>query len=259
MTGNSQLTILKLGGSVITDKNADEGVALKDEINRLAKEISSYSGKIIIVHGAGSFGHPLAHRYSLVYNFDAEGFVLTHRSVEILNSVVVDALNYSGVKAAGVHPMDCFITTDGRISSAFLDPIHIMLEKGIVPVLHGDVVMDTTKGVSIVSGDQILPYLALALDADRIGLGSAEEGVLDENGVPIPHITHDNFNDIRACLGGSASTDVTGGMFGKVNELLEMCRGRSMTAYIFNAKVSGNVLNFLNGKEIGTAISDDLE
>lgn len=259
MTENSQLTILKLGGSVITDKNADEGVALKNEINRLAKEVSSYKGQMIIVHGAGSFGHPLAHRYSLVDNFDAEGFVLTHRSVEILNSIVVDALNDAGIKAAGVHPMGCFTTTDGRISSSFLDPIRLMLENGIVPVLHGDVVMDTTKGVSIVSGDQVLPYLALAFDADRIGLGSAEDGVLNENGKPIPLITEDNFDDIKSCLGGSASTDVTGGMFGKVRELLDMCHGRSMTSYIFNAKIDGNVLNFLSGKEIGTAISDSLE
>ncbi len=259
MAENSQLTILKLGGSVITDKNADEGVALIDEISRLAKEVSSYKGKMIIVHGAGSFGHPLAHRYYLVDNFDAEGLVLTHRSVEILNSIVVDALNDSGVKAVGVHSMDCFTTTDGRISSSFLDPIHIMLEKGIVPVLHGDVVMDTTKGVSIVSGDQVLPYLALAFDADRIGLGSAEDGVLDENEKPLPLITRDNFDAIKACLGGSASTDVTGGMLGKVNELLDMCHGRSMTAYVFNAKVDGNVLTFLNGNEIGTAISDSLE
>ncbi|WP_300609060.1 isopentenyl phosphate kinase [Methanohalophilus sp.] len=257
MSGN--LTILKLGGSVITDKNADEGVALKEEISRLAKEISSYKGQMIIVHGAGSFGHPLAHRYSLVDNFDAEGLVLTHRSVKILNSIVVDALNESGVKSVGVHSMDCFTTTDGRISSSFLDPIRIMIEKGIVPVLHGDVVMDSTKGVSIVSGDQVLPYLALAFGAGRIGLGSAEDGVLDENGNPIPLITNDNFDYIKACLGGSACTDVTGGMLGKVRELLDMCHGRSMTSYIFNAKVAGNVLNFLNGEEIGTAISDSLE
>lgn len=256
MSNDSHLTILKLGGSVITDKNAENGVALREDIQRLADEISSYSGKVIVVHGAGSFGHPLAHKYSLVNSFDGKGLALTHRSVETLNSIVVDALNDSGVNAAGVHPLDCLMATDGRISSAFLDPILSLLDNSIVPVLHGDVVMDTQKGVSIISGDQIVPYLALALGAERIGLGSAEEGVLDENGSPIPFITHDNFDEIRVSLGGSASTDVTGGMLGKVTELLDMCRGRPLTAYIFNAKVNGNVRNFLSGKDIGTAISN---
>jgi isopentenyl phosphate kinase len=116
--------------------------------------------------------------------------------------------------------------------------------------------MDVANGVSIVSGDQILPYLAIAFNADRIGQGSAEDGVLDKNGKLIPRITHGNFDDIRIHLGGSASTDVTGGMLGKVNELLELCRARSVTAYIFNANVDGNVLNFLNGEEIGTSIAN---
>jgi isopentenyl phosphate kinase len=253
------LTVLKLGGSVITDKNADSGVALDDEIRRLAGEVATFGRPLIIVHGAGSFGHPLARRYSLTERFDAEGLALTHRSVEVLNAAVVDALNAAGIHAAGVHPMDCFTTSGGRISSAFPEPITLMLKNSVVPVLHGDVVMDTLKGVSIVSGDQLVSYLAVVLKAGRIGLGSAEDGVLDGKGVPVPRITPSNFGQIRAALGGSASTDVTGGMLGKVTELLDMCRGRPLTAYIFNAKVKGNISNFLSGKAIGTAISDSLE
>ncbi|MEM4243656.1 MAG: hypothetical protein QXP44_02510, partial [Candidatus Bathyarchaeia archaeon] len=49
-------TILKIGGSVITDKNG-ELAARTEVINRLAEEIAKANTKnLIIVHGGGSFG-----------------------------------------------------------------------------------------------------------------------------------------------------------------------------------------------------------
>jgi isopentenyl phosphate kinase len=58
-------TVLKIGGSVITDKNGD--LAAKTEvINRLAEEIAKANLKnLIVVHGGGSFGHPIAQKWAL--------------------------------------------------------------------------------------------------------------------------------------------------------------------------------------------------
>ena len=139
----------------------------------------------------------------------------------------------------------------------FMDTIRIMLDNGLVPVLHGDVVMDPVHGASVVSGDQIVPYLAAALGASRIGVGSAEDGVLDSQGYTVADITLDNFDQVKRYIGASQSTDVTGGMLGKVLELLELCRTSGTTSYIFNAGVGGNVLSFLRGENIGTAITDN--
>ena len=61
----ANLTILKIGGSIITDKNADDGAANYDEIKRIADEISKHHGRLVVVHGAGSFGHPQAKKYAL--------------------------------------------------------------------------------------------------------------------------------------------------------------------------------------------------
>jgi isopentenyl phosphate kinase len=56
--------ILKLGGSIITDKTKE--CTFKQEIvNKLAKEIKKAKKEIIIVHGAGSYGHILAEKYQL--------------------------------------------------------------------------------------------------------------------------------------------------------------------------------------------------
>ncbi|WP_407356877.1 isopentenyl phosphate kinase [Methanolobus sp. WCC5] len=248
------ITILKIGGSVITDKSADDGAVRMDAIERIAGEIAGFEGKLIIVHGAGSFGHPQVKRFGLKGNFDHTGSIITHMSVRKLNTVVVEALNSAGVNALPLHPMACAVSENGRIRSMFLEPIKEMLYNGFIPVLHGDMVMDTELGTSVLSGDQIVPYLAIKLKASRIGIGSAEEGVLDDQGKALPAISKDNFDRIKDCLGGSANTDVTGGMLGKVLELLELSEQSKSTSYIFNAGNEGNVACFLKGKNIGTAI-----
>jgi isopentenyl phosphate kinase len=169
--------------------------------------------------------------------------------------MVVEALNSAGVNALPVHPMACAVSENSRIKSMFLEQIEEMLTNDFVPVLHGDMVMDTELGTSVLSGDQIVPYLAIQMKAARIGIGSAEEGVLDSNSEVIPNISNNNFNKIKECLGGSANTDVTGGMLGKVLELLNLSEQSNSTSYIFNAGNAGNVSDFLSGKNIGTAIS----
>ena len=96
MKVSTEPVILKLGGSVITDKAADQGIVREADLLRIAKEVSEYRGKMIIVHGAGSFGHTYAKKYGLDMGFDPEGVIITHESVKKLASRVVDALNEYG-------------------------------------------------------------------------------------------------------------------------------------------------------------------
>ncbi|MBN2110437.1 MAG: isopentenyl phosphate kinase family protein [Methanosarcinaceae archaeon] len=257
MKDDQSITVLKIGGSVITDKGKDEGTARTGEIRRIAEEIAGYDSRLVIVHGAGSFGHPQAKRYDINGKFDPRGSIITHLSVKRLNSLIVAALNEAGVNAIGVHPMNCVLSEDTRIRNMFLEQISTMIDSSFVPVLHGDVVMDRELGTSVLSGDQIVPYLAYRLKAERIGIGSAEDGVLDGKGRTIERITPANFKEIKRFIGGSASTDVTGGMLGKVLELLNLSESSNINSYIFNAGHPGNVSGFLSGRNIGTAISKE--
>ncbi len=254
---STEPVILKLGGSVITDKGADEGVVRETDLLRIAREVSEFRGKMIIVHGAGSFGHTYAKKYRLDMNFDPEGVIITHESVKKLASRVVDSLNRFGIRAVAVHPMGCTVCRKGRIESMYLDNIKLMLKNNLVPVLHGDVVMDLELGACVLSGDQIVPYLAKELGITRLGLGSVEDGVLDKDGKPLPEITPEKFENLKRYIGGSGSTDVTGGMLGKVQELLELSKTSCITSYIFNAGKADNINRFLNGESIGTRISPD--
>jgi len=251
------LTVLKIGGSIITERSSQIPKALPGEINRIASEMATNKGNLLVTHGAGSFGHPLAREYRLTEQFYMEGVIETHRSVRILNNMVVDSMNRAGVPAVPVHPFGSFLLDKGRISKMFSAHISVMLDRGMVPVLHGDVVMDTTRGAAILSGDQIVPYIAQKLGAGTIGIASVTDGVLDDKGHTLPVITPASFDKVKIHIGGSSHTDVTGGMLGKVTELVDLANRSGISSRIFNASIPGNVRAFLNGATPGTLIQKD--
>ena len=148
---------------------------------------------------------------------NTEGIFVTHRAVSGLNDTVVAALRKAGVPALGVHPLHTGIADNGRLVGFECRHLEKMLALGMVPVIHGDVVMDLSKGACIVSGDQLVRYLAVALRISRVGLATDVPGVLD-GGVVVPEITRKTVPDLQ--IGNSNHTDVTGGMRGKIDELL---------------------------------------
>jgi len=250
----NNITVLKIGGSIITDRSSPTPKALVREIKRAAEEIAGTSDNLILVHGAGSFGHQLADKYHLIERFDTKGLIKTHSCVKILNTMVVDALVSAGVFAVPIHPFSCFLLDNGRIKEMFTSHIKTMLERKLVPVLHGDVVMDATRGISILSGDQIIAYIARRLGAGRIGVGSNTDGVLDAQGKMISLITPGTFHEIQGYISGSSQTDVTGGMLGKVQELVYLAETSGIESKIFNAAAAGNIKKFLKGTSTGTLI-----
>lgn len=251
------LTILKIGGSVITEKGS-VSVAKKDEIDRISQEIAAFKKEvklpIILVHGAGSFGHPQAIEH-LSKGFNANGVYLTHASVKSLNSMVVDSLNKAGLNALPVHPLSSCLLENGNIVDFKTGHINLMLDRDIVPVLHGDVVMDRVLGAAVLSGDRIVSYLATVTAASGIGAGSNVDGVLDNKGEVIKKITPHSFVDIKKDIHGASSPDVTGGMLGKVSELVELSK-KGISSRVFNAAKKSTVSKFLYGEDVGTLIAD---
>ncbi|MDY6966785.1 MAG: isopentenyl phosphate kinase, partial [Halobacteriota archaeon] len=156
----SYLSILKIGGSVITEKGR-ESSARYDEMQRVSEEIAkTRKTDLVLVHGAGSFGHIPADKYDLNRTFNPKGILVTHNTVKELNRIFLDILSKEGLHVVPVHPMGCTVLANGRIKSMFTEGIELMLEKRTIPVLHGDVVFDEKVGVKILSGDQLVSYLA---------------------------------------------------------------------------------------------------
>lgn len=240
------VTVLKLGGSVVTDKETPETV---DEANldALAGAIQGRTD-LVVVHGGGSFGHHHASRHGVTTTDgtrDSEGIRAIHGAMKRLNGAVVGALAVRDVPALPVHPLSTAHRDDAGDLALPTGQVETMLAEGFVPVLHGDAVAHGGEGATVVSGDELVVELATALDADRVGLCSAVPGVLDADGEVVPRV--EAFDDAADVLGGSDATDVTGGMAAKVRALL----GLEVPAHVFD--VDGTAA-FLDGADPGTRI-----
>jgi len=259
--------VLKLGGSVITRKEKTLTPNLP-AMRRLAREISEAAvSQLVLIHGGGSFGHPLAKRYSLQEGFrDASqllGFSKTHQAMVALNKMVVDALIQRNIPAVGLQPSSCVVTKSGRINLIEDKPLRKLLESGFVPVLYGDTVLDLDLGFSILSGDQLVAHLAVLLGASRVIMGIDEDGLysadpkVDPSAHLISHITLRELKNMQQGLERAKTPDVTGGMFGKIGELVPAVE-RGVSAFIVNAAKPNNVYKALKGEGVvGTLIEKE--
>ncbi len=247
----TEIKILKIGGSVLTDKTVLESAKM-EAIERIAAEIAGHDSGLILVHGAGSFGHIHAKNYSLVERFSREGVLETHRSVVRLNDLVVEALRRAGSSPVPVHPLSCTILRDGRIEAMQIDQFGEMVDWGLVPVLHGDVAVDRSRGAGIVSGDQLVTHLARSLEPEIVALGTAVDGVIF-NGKVLAEVKREDLPEIGTELGPSAGVDVTGGMRGKLEELLDLA-DEGISSLIFNAEKAGMIERVLGGERAGTLV-----
>lgn len=223
------LIVIKIGGSVITDKTKSEPTLRKSVIKDLAKQIAklykqNYS--IVLVHGAGSFGHPIVKRFNLHLGMKTDeqkqAFAQTLLNMKQLNGIVIESLQKQLVPAVGLHPHNFITQQSGKITKFNTNQIKNLIKQKIVPVLHGDGVIDLDQGCSIISGDTIVPYIAKKLKAQKVYFLTDVDGIYDSdpkqnpNAKLIPHITDKNLKEILKGITQNNPNDVTGEMSGKV-------------------------------------------
>ncbi|GAA0526814.1 isopentenyl phosphate kinase [Halorubrum aquaticum] len=221
--------VLKLGGSVITEKDRPETVddaALAAATDAVAAALDHGSvDRLVVVHGGGSFGHHHASEHGVSTTegtHDADAVMDVHDAMVRLNRAVLSSLHDRGVPAVPVHPLSLSARPEGTGGDLDLplSSTATLLGEGFVPVLHGDGVATAGEGVTVVSGDELVVELAAGLEADRVGVCSTVPGVLDAEGSVIPSI--DSLESVAEALGASDATDVSGGMAAKVEELLAL-------------------------------------
>jgi len=208
------ITIVKLGGSVITDKKVAfsyRGAAVRG----LGKAMASSGVPVVVVHGGGSFGHTEAIKYGLSSSRSSpspEGVSETREAMFNLDAKVCASLS-----AAGVHPYPfspfTLLDREGDGGSSFIERL---LLGGTTPVTFGDVVHDG-KGFRVLSGDTICVELAEMLGAARCVMALDVDGVLNERGAVIRVLGEGSEAKIPA-----ARADASGGIALKVNEALRM-------------------------------------
>lgn len=213
--------IVKLGGSALTDKTRPHTV----HESRFAQAIESIAQLhhcgigLILVHGAGSFGHFEAAHYDIQGgNASALGMSATHMVVCKLNALVVDALIGRGVPAVGVSAL----LVPGRMR---VDFVATLLDRGHLPVLHGDACYGGDGRTVVLSGDRLVGMMAGAFEfVRRVVFVSDVDGVMERppgegGGRVVKKVTVDGRGEV--CLDaemrvGDGGVDVTGGIVGKV-------------------------------------------
>ncbi|MFZ8905831.1 MAG: isopentenyl phosphate kinase [Poseidonia sp.] len=225
--------VVKWGGGLITHKDRMKSVR-HDIIDNLANQLESCVAAgldVVLVHGAGSFGHLKAKAYRLAEGRcspDAvpdemtqdDAVVAVREDMMELNQHVLDALTKYDVSAVSLSPHQWARNVgpdfQGDLSMFAAAP------RGIVMVTHGDVVdCDGQAEFGILSGDDLVYRLASELPGVKrlvFAMGGVE-GVLaspptgeHDEGLLLPTLSKDDaFEGEHA-----AHMDVTGGIGLKV-------------------------------------------
>lgn len=275
-----ELVFLKLGGSLITDKMKPY-TPLLDVMDDLAQQVvtalrSQPALRLVLGHGAGSFGHVAASEYKTRDGFPHPS-PLTHRERDAtednywkgyaevwyqassLNRHVMETLHKAGLRTIALPPSGSVIASDGQVAVWETTPIRMALAAGMVPVIFGDVVFDEVRGGTILSTENLFAYLVKALAPERVLLAGLEEAVWGDFPARtrrIERITPETFEEIKQGVGGSVAADVTGGMEAKVREMLNLVQENpGVKIQIFSGAQSGNLVRALLGETLGTEIS----
>jgi isopentenyl phosphate kinase len=264
---SKELLIIKLGGSVITNKNKAFTPKLEN-IKRLTHEIKVslklYKGDLIVVHGSGSFGHTLASKYQtqrgIIDSASFFGLTRVADTAIAINRIVMREFIKFGLNAVSFAPLSFILSEKGDVRSLFLEPIKKALELGFVPVLYGDVVFDTSKrGFCIFSGEKTITALLDKLKSNyqkvRVVYCADTDGVYDSKGKTVPIIDFKIFAKLSKTVNRSDFPDVTGGMLHKVKESLKMVKERKIECYIINGERKNGLRNAIVGLDFsGTKI-----
>lgn len=260
------LVFLKLGGSLITEKERPFTPRV-EKLDELAVQIAAARRerpdmRLVLGHGSGSFGHATAQRCRFrgraETDEDWRGFVEIWYQAATLNRLVIEALHRAGLPVIALPPIASVSTHEGKIFIWDLYYLQAALRANLIPVVHGDVVFDQVLGGVIVSTETLFAHLARALKPERILLAGQEEGIWEDfprRASLIKEITPQTFPAQRVHLGGSAGSDVTGGMKSKVEQMLELVQEiPSLRIVIFSGETPDNVRRALLGETPGSVL-----
>ncbi len=220
------LIIVKLGGSLITDKSRKFNLNT-EVVKRLGRELTEAIREsrvdLILVHGGGSYAHPVAKEYSasdgLRGKGGLKGFVETSKVVRMLCLDVLSNLMEGGLMAVSIPASSIFTTRSGKISTCNLEPMLSALRLGLVPITSGDVIFDRDLGFTVLSGDEISSYLAIRLRAKRLIFAMNVDGVYVRDWATGGIKVAEEFSHKMMIepIGGEVE-DVTGGIARKIEE-----------------------------------------
>ncbi len=245
------LTILKLGGSVVTFKDRPLSVN-KNAIDQMSRLLRKVSRHLIVIHGGGSFGHYYSVRYDMhtkPARYDLHGVSVVRSSMVELNNHIVKIMVKNRLNPYTVQPSTLMLGAKGIRSKIF--ELRELAASGLIPVTHGDVLHYSNRSYYILSGDVLMSILAKELKPDIAVFALNVDGVYSDLRSrklvrEINTADQARFSDVPA--------DVTGGMSRKLREAFKMSK-MGINVLMVNGLKPERVLGALNGKKVeGTIV-----
>ena len=255
---------IKLGGGLITDKGSMKKFDQKavEKVVETLFSVYELGASLVLVHGAGSFGHLLAKKWGIANGLDIqkereqwEAVRVIRSDMRELNNLIIGKMEERGLECIGYPPSDWAKGTGAR----FTGDISIFQGRygRSIPVTFGDVVdtNDESK-FGILSGDDLMLRLSTELQVTHsIFLIGDSEGVL--TGPP-----DESDSELITQLGPDTKVkgehdveiDVTGGIGLKIERSLEIAKVVE-EVWIIDGREPGRVLELLaSGETTGTKI-----
>ncbi|UCD00841.1 MAG: type 2 isopentenyl-diphosphate Delta-isomerase [Promethearchaeota archaeon] len=259
MKSNNEIILLKLGGSLLTNKN--KPFSLREEtLESCLTQIIESKKPLILIHGGGSFGHPLAKKYQISQGLNETiedqivGLSKTHEAMNKFNSIIINKFLDKGYPAISIQPSSIFIQDFNEINLKSIDPIEKLLDLGIVPVLYGDILLSKDFSFSILSGDHIILKLCEKIRNFKISkviFAIEEDGIyvkVNGNEKLALKINSNDLDDLKLAQ-LDQKIDVTGGIKGKLETIKEIVKF-NIPVQIINGLKNKNIIKALNNQYI---------
>ena len=280
MSKPKSVTLVKLGGAVITNKEIPN--TLREEVlNRLIAEIARAKKEkefcLVLGNGVGSYAHVPAARYKTMNGFIHEesriGMAITQDSAAQINREVVHRCIEHELPAVTLAPSNSLVTKNRQADSYFTDVFEEYLRLDLLPVTHGDVIIDRQQGCTIWSTDKVFTFFAQQFhhhgwQVDEIIHVTEANGVWQmENGewvmdpakpgekVIYNKITPSMTDEVKASMSDTKGFDVTGGMWHKIEEALSLTELGIATRILSGLNANALYETLVGKAEHGTIIT----
>ncbi|CAN5168194.1 isopentenyl phosphate kinase [soil metagenome] len=264
----NKVIFLKLGGSLVTDKRKAY-IFNESMVKQVVSEITEClieqpDLKLVLGNGAGSFAHQSATKYNLKDGAKEKegrfGACFTHTDASYLNHLIIKLFLQQNIPVFSVQPSAFILSSQRETTHIDFSIIKALMTHSMIPFVYGDVIVDEKLGAVVYSTDRIFREMAEGMTSSEyapsliIHAGNYD-GVMDQNGKIIPHVTRQNYDEVKKSLYKSDVIDITGGMEQKVEEMLSLA-DHGINSVIINGKKKGNMKSTILGDiSSGTYIS----
>jgi isopentenyl phosphate kinase len=243
--------VVKLGGSVITNKNEALSPNISN-IQLICHELSTALHhdpklKFFLIHGGGSFGHYYAKKFGIstdIARYTSEGIAKTSAGMIELHSMILKEMCDAGVFCETVLPAELVSGENLEISPTGEARIETMFANELFPITFGFVNL-VPRGACIISGDSIALSLSKSLPVSKTIFLMDVDGVypsFDRKGPIVTELNRKNF-DVSSSLN---RFDVTGGIKSKILTGFKIAACGSEVQFV-NGTIEGRLSESLRG------------